>query len=580
MVSLDNGVKIHFSGASGIKPLLVILLAVLSGSAVGQMVPAPPDRIGQPGMTLPSPEQISPVPGFDLPDVDSLTPPAGRLSAGLRIVPRRFEITGSSVFSTPELEKEAEPYLNRPVGSEDLEELRLRLTRRYVAAGYVNSGALIPDQEVRDGVIAIQIMEGRLDEIDVTVSHRFDPDFIRARLMLGAGSPLHVGSLQERMQLLLQNPQIERINAELAPGDRPGAGVLRVAVTEAPRHTIGLAFANHRSPSVGSERLELLGAMRNLTGRGDAWTLRLGRTRGLSDHALQVSIPINAADTVATLRHERNNAAVIEQPFDVLNIDSRSRTTEVGLRHPVYRSLQRSLTLGAALALREAETRLDGEPFSFSPGSRNGRSEVSALRLTAEWLARERDAVFSARAVISRGLDAFGATINRDGTPDSRFTAALFQAQWARRLGEGDAQLILRADAQASNAALLSLEKFAIGGADSVRGFREGRLIRDRGWVASMEWRLPVARLPLPGLTAQPEGGQLSLAMFTDAGQVWDKGGAREGLWGAGPGVRWDINPDSYAQLYWAGLRHRAMQAGDDAQDRGVHFRLVLQKHF
>lgn len=560
------------------------LLVLVSVPAAGQGTLAPPDRFGRPVLELPAPGRMPAAPEFKLPDADTMAPEAARLSSGLRLTVRRFEISGSSVFSAAELEAEAAPFLNRPIGSEDLEELRLRLTRRYVAAGYVNSGALIPDQAVQDGVVAVRIVEGTLDEVIVGGAHRFEPEFIGARLMQGAGPPLNVGVLQERMQLLLQNPQIERVNAELAPGERPGSSVLRVAVTEAPRHTLGLAFANHRSPSVGSERLELLGAVRNLLGRGDAWSLRLGRTRGLGDHALQASLPLNAADTTLTLRHERNNAAVIEAPFDALDIDSRSQTTEIGLRHPVYRTLRHGLTLGAALALREAETRLGGVPFSFSPGVRNGRSEVAALRLSAEWLARGRDEVFSARAVLSRGLDAFGSTVNRDGTPDSRFTAALFQAQWVRRVSEAGAQLVLRADAQAADSALLPLEKFAVGGADSVRGFRENRLIRDRGWAASAEWRFPVARLPLPGLSVLPEDGRVSLALFADAGRAWDKdkgaGDAGERLWGAGPGVRWDISADSYAQLYWAGLRRRAMQAGDDAQDRGVHFRLVLQKHF
>lgn len=558
------------------------VLPLLAGTAAGQGLSAP-ERVGaSPRLESPLPGRAAPAPVFELPDPASWSPPDRRLSSGLRLTARRFEITGSSVFSAAELEAEASPYLNRAIGSEELEALRQKLTRRYVAAGYVNSGALIPDQEVRDGVVAIRIVEGTLDEIVVGGPHRFAPEFIRERLLAGAGPPLHVGALQERMQLLLQNPQIERINAELVPGERPGTGVLRAAVTEAPRHTLGVAFANHRSPSVGAERLELLGAVRNLTGRGDAWTLRLGKTRALVDHALQASIPLNAADTALTLRHESNNAAVIEPPFDALDIDSRSRTTEIGLRHPVFRDLQRSLTLGAALALREAETRLGGARFSFSPGVRNGRSEVAALRLSAEWLARERDAVFSARAVLSRGLDAFGATVNRDGTPDSRFTTALLQAQWVRRISEAGAQLILRADAQAADSALLPLEKFAVGGADSVRGFRENRLIRDRGWAASAEWRLPVARLPLPGLSALPEDGRVSLALFADAGRARDKdgGGAGERLWGAGPGVRWDIDANSYAQLYWAGLRRRTMQAGDDTQDRGVHFRLVLQRHF
>ncbi len=549
-------------------------------TALGQGLNAP-ERVGAlPKLGQPLPRPDAPAPVFELPDASALTPRGSRLSSGLRLTVLRFEITGSSAFSATELEAEAADFLNRSIDSEDLEELRLRLTRRYVAAGYINSGALIPDQEVRDGIVAIRIVEGTLDEVEVGGPHRFAPEFIRARLMRGAGRPLHVGALQAGMQLLLQNPQIARINAELAPGERPGTSVLRAAVTEAPRHTLGVAFANHRSPSVGSERLELLGAVRNLTGRGDAWTLRLGRTRGLSDYALQASLPVGAADTVLTLHHDRNNAAVIEAPFDALDIDSRSRTTEIGLRHPVYRTLQRSLTLGAALALREAETWLGGVPFSFSPGVRNGRSEVAALRLSAEWLARGRDEVFSARAVLSHGLDAFGATVNRDGTPDSRFIAALLQAQWVQRVSETGAQMVLRADAQTADSALLPLEKFAVGGADSVRGFRENRLIRDRGWAASAEWRLPVARLPLPGLSALPEDGRVSLALFADAGRAWDKGGVGERLWGAGPGLRWDINADSYAQLYWAGLRRRTMQAGDDAQDRGAHFRLVLQKHF
>lgn len=558
---------------------------VFASPAVFGQALAAPERLGAPsGLERPRLGREAAGPVFELPDPAALETQQDKLSSGLQLTVRRFEISGSSVFSASELEAEAAPFLNRPIGSEELEELRLRLTRRYVAAGYINSGALIPDQEVRDGVVAIRIVEGTLDEIAVGGAHRFEAEFIGARLRQGAGPPLNVGALQERMQLLLQNPQIERVNAELAPGERPGSSVLRVAVTEAPRHTLGLAFANHRSPSVGSERLELLGAVRNLLGRGDAWSLRLGKTRGLGDYALQGSLPLNAADTALTLRHERNNAAVIEAPFDALDIDSRSRTTEIGVRHPVFRTLRRSLTLGAELALREAETRLGGVPFSFSPGVRNGRSEVAALRLSAEWLARGRDEVFSARAVLSRGLDAFGATVNRDGTPDSRFTAALFQAQWLRRVSEAGAQLVLRADAQAADSALLPLEKFAVGGADSVRGFRENRLIRDRGWAASAEWRFPVARLPLPGLSALPEDGRVSLALFADAGRAWDKdkggGGAGERLWGAGPGVRWDISADSYAQLYWAGLRRRAMQAGDDAQDRGVHFRLVLQKHF
>lgn len=563
--------------------ILVPLLAGLPwdgrAQAPGPGYSPPVDR---PGQARPEPPRLDAAPRrpeFALPDATSLLPRDGRLSAGLLITVRRFEIVGATVFSREALEARAAPFLDRPIGNEELEELRLRLTRLYVDAGYINSGALIPDQELREGVLTLQIVEGTLSRVEVGGEHRFDPAHISSRLLAGAGSPLHVPALQERMQLMLQDSQIERMNAELAPGARPGESVLRVAVTEAPRHSLGLSVANNRSPSVGSNRIELLGAARNLLGMADSWTLRLGKTRGLDDYALSAALPVSVRDTQLNLRYEKNTSLVIEEPFRALNIDSLSETFEIGLRHPWLRSLQRSLILGAALSLREATTRLAGERFSFSPGVQNGGSRVAALRLSGEWLDRGQDHVFSARGVLSFGLDAFGATRNGGSLPDSRFVAGLAQAQWVRRLDAAGAQLILRGDLQSADSPLLPLEKFAIGGADSVRGFRENRIVRDRGWAGSAEVRVPVGHLPLPALSPQGDG-RLALALFVDAGQAWDKDGAKESLWGAGPGLRWDLADDAYAQLYWAGKRKRIAGTTNDLQDKGIHLKFVLQRHF
>lgn len=539
----------------------------------------PTVRPGQPRLEPPRLEPSPRQPDFVLPDASSLAP-AGRLSSGLHLTVSRFDIVGSTVFTDERLAELAAPFLKRPIGSEEIEELRLRLTRLYINAGYINSGAVIPDQDVRDGVVSIRIVEGELGEVAVGGEHRFNPDWVGAMLKHGAGRPLNISSLQERMQLMLQDPQFERINAELAPGDRLGVGVLRVAVTEAPRHTLGLSLANNRSPSVGSNRFELLGAVRNLLGRADSWTLRLGRSRGIADHALNVAIPVTAHDSLLTLRHEKNTAAVIEAPFDRLDIDSRSVTREIGLRQPVYRTPQQSLALAVSLSLRESETRLGGVPFSFSPGVRNGRSEVSALRLSAEWLDRGQNHVFSVRGVVSKGLDAFGSTINPDGTPDSRFVTGLLQAQWVHRLTEKGAQAILRGDVQSSDSSLLPIEKFAIGGADSVRGFRENQLVRDKGWMGSAEVRFPVGRLPIPGLSRLPDDGKMYLALFADAGQAWDKDNRKQLLWSAGPGVRWEVAADAHAQLHWAARRKKIEGSNSDLQDRGIHFRFVVQKHF
>lgn len=528
--------------------------------------------------TLPRPA----APGLVLPPLAPEGEGARLLSSGVRVFVRQFRIKGNTVFPDAELRSIVAPFENREIGNEELEEIRNRLTRHYLDAGYINSGAVIPDQTVSAGGIDIEVVEGRLAAIAVTGENRFHPDFIRARMLPNAGAPLNVNRVQERMQLLLQNPQIERINAELAPGIRPGEGILTANVKEAERFAFAAGLANNSSPSVGGVRAELRGVARNNFGRGDALSLRAGHARGVNDFSAGFELPLSAADTLLSLRYERNRALIVEAPFDAIDIKNRSHKVELALSHPFIRTLQRDLHLGLSLSRRGSETFLLGEPYSFAPGVNNGKSAVSALRLSADWLARQSERVIAARLSWSRGLDAFGSTINGDGSPSSRFSSWLGQFQWAERLGAGAGQLIFRADAQRANGALLPMEKFAIGGADSVRGYREIRFVGDHGWTASLEYRHPIAQRSLPGLAGErSEAGRLSLALFVDAGRAWDTnaaGAAQKTLYSVGPGLRWDAGSGWYAQLYKGIALTRLENISHDLQDSGIHFRVSFQR--
>ena len=52
----------------------------------------------------------------------------------------------------------------------------------YVERGYLNSGAVIPDQRVEDGVVRIQIIEGRLSEVEVTGDTHLSAGYVQDRL--------------------------------------------------------------------------------------------------------------------------------------------------------------------------------------------------------------------------------------------------------------------------------------------------------------------------------------------------------------------------------------------------------------
>jgi hemolysin activation/secretion protein len=102
----------------------------------------------------------------------------------------RFE--GNTVFTAAELKDVAEPIIGRLVAAEDLESLRRTLTEHYVNAGYINSGAVLPDQRVPEGVVNYVIVEGRLTEIEAEGLERLSADYLISRIRLSAGPPLNI----------------------------------------------------------------------------------------------------------------------------------------------------------------------------------------------------------------------------------------------------------------------------------------------------------------------------------------------------------------------------------------------------
>jgi hemolysin activation/secretion protein len=136
---------------------------------------------------------------------------------------------------------------------------------------------------------------------------------------------------------------------------------------------------------------------------------------------------------------------------------------------------------------------------------------------------------------------------------------------------------LLRAQAQFTNDRLLSLEKFAIGGFATVRGYRENQLVRDNGWATSAEFRAPIGTFPVPHISDATEG-QLDVATFVDFGRSWDTDVPSPdptSLYSVGLGLRWQVSERLAAHLYYAyPLNDLANPADHDLQDDGIHFRL------
>ena len=129
----------------------LLALAVVPSLAVGQ-IPIPPVQPERPPLPQQIPRPAVP-PSQILPPLPAPTPGEPPWLSGGRLFVREIRIVGSTVFTAEQLAEVAAPYVGRDVSSEDLESLRLGLTRLYADRGYINSGATLPDQTVADGVV-------------------------------------------------------------------------------------------------------------------------------------------------------------------------------------------------------------------------------------------------------------------------------------------------------------------------------------------------------------------------------------------------------------------------------------------
>ena len=133
-----------------------------------------------------------------------------------------------------------------------------------------------------------------------------------------------------------------------------------------------------------------------------------GRSQGLNPLLdFKYSFPFNAYDTALSYEYRRNTLSVIEQPFEPLNVDSKSDIYTFTLRQPVYRTLNSDLALELTGERLWLQTKLLRKDFSFEPGAQHGRSVVAALRTAQEFVYRTQSQVFAARSRFSFGLNAF-----------------------------------------------------------------------------------------------------------------------------------------------------------------------------
>jgi hemolysin activation/secretion protein len=487
---------------------------------------------------------------------------------------KKIEVVGSTILTSAEVEALTVPLQNKSVTLSQLRDIADQITQIYQDRNFITSRAILLPQDIKNGIVTIQVREGALERVDVkragNVTGRLNDNYIRDRILQAAAPPLSFAQLEDELQLLRADPLIGDIRANLTTGSKDNQSVLQITFTEAQTFSVRPFVDNYGNPSTGIYREGVNLQELNATGNGDS--LLLGYTRSGSADVYQVNYqyPINPKNGTLGFNFSASQNPVIEPPFDTLNILTDSFTFELAYRQPIVRTPREEFALGISAAIENSGSFLGGRSFNFQNFKfDDGGSQTRVIRLIQDYVSRDPGGAWALRSSFNAGLDVLGATIRTDGSPDGRFFSWIGQVLRVQRLGsDRDTLAYFRLNMQFSGDQLLSLNRFSIGGPQSIRGYRQNQLTGDSGIQASVELQLPVAR--------DAEGVAIvKLLPFLEAGTIWNNSGINpspQSLIGLGLGASYQPIRNLTIRIDYGIPLIDAKNPGTNLQDSGLYF--------
>jgi hemolysin activation/secretion protein len=489
------------------------------------------------------------------------------------LVVNKFSFIDNTVFSSSELAAVLTEYLNRKLSPAELVQVRNLVADYYVSKGYINSGAgiLIEDNRslnLEGADLNIRVIEGKLTDITVTGSKRLSR-YLKDRLKQSGA--FNFNRLSKELLFLQNDPVNAEISGKLEPANQVdiNTAALNVRVKPAQPYQVGVFVDNYRNPGVGTIERGVEFTALNPSTFGDRLNLIFINTNGSNLVSANYVLPVTKQNTTLRFAYLYGQNAILEQPFDLLDINSNAQVYSVGIRHPLVRKATPKTRSEFALSLNfdhiESNDQLLGFDFPISRGANNiGQIRLNVLRFAQTFEYRD----FSQAAVI-RSQFSFGlGGITGPEFNNGQFVAWRGDALWSHHLPL-NLRMIAKAGVQVANRPLVGVEQFSIGGISTVRGYRQDVALGDNGVFGSTELRIPLF---------QGKTSTLSLSPFFDVGYAWEDqsefSSPSELLVSTGLSLQYDFSERLSANLTW-GIPLISIQGEQNSlQEQGILFSL------
>jgi len=511
---------------------------------------------------------------------------------------RTVRITGSTLLATWELSdiwSKIKDEIAQNLGEAGIEFLDRgvveqaiadAITDIYLNGGYITSNASV--QSISDGILNIEVTEGSLAEVRILGTERLI-GYLCDRIQLGVSIPLSTTELENQLRLLLSDSLIDNIEATLKPiensnnvsdssTEQQRQSILDVRVTLNDPLEGTISLDNYSPPSVGSQRLGINLTHRNLTDIGDAisYSYYHSSTGGSDILNLSYRVPLNPMDGSLIFQIAPQQNRVTLEELEELNLRGESEQYSITYRQPLVRTPREESALFMGFEFQNGQTFVFNQlptPFTIGPDE-NGVSRTSVFTFGQDYVHRDSQGAWSMGMQFNIGTGLFEATTNEADIPDGQFFSWIAQLQRVQRLNNNHV-LIIRGDLQLTPDSLLPAHQFVIGGAQSLRGYRQNARSGDNGLRFSIEDRITLERdgsgTPI-----------LLLAPFLDMGVVWNHPDnpnlLPDDLFLMSLGASLIIEPESPLSFRFdvgVPLNPLDDRQGDDLQDGGIHFSIL-----
>lgn len=474
----------------------------------------------------------------------------------------------------PWLDTVTAPFVGQCAGTAGLRQIASAIDGAFIERGYATTRVLLPEQNLADGVLHLQLHIGRLsgvriEEQDAEGKPRQDAwGTWRNAFPVQTGEPLNVRDLEQGVEQMNRVPS-QSVGTRIEPGTAPDTSevvIVRRSGDLPQRMRGGLTVDNAGSSTLGRTQAAAYLALDNPLGLNDIVTLS-GNTnaeRTRSDHRSQsagVSYSLPFGYHTFTVSASRSRFAQNVQGTTVTFLSSgRSSNLDFRWHATVWRSAAAKLGLFAGVGTRRANSYLDDVELLVQ----RRRTTNAEVGITYRQLFG--DAALDLEAGMRKGVSWFGAQDDLpalEGVPTLRPRIVTLSASYVQpfQIGGHPFRYSGTVRAQLTRDTTLSIDQMAIGSRYTVRGFDgDNVLLAENGYVIRNEWLAP---LRIGGL---PAGFDSALYLGLDAGRVWGRSDVMlAGRWlaGAALGVRatwrgWQADVAIAAPLYYPkGFRTR-----------------------